>query len=83
MSIKRYGRVSVRRDLPTHNLEHGDVATVVDFAPDPDSGEDGCVLEFYTAAGDLLASITVSMEDVQPLQDNELLCVRKVLKPIA
>ena len=82
MSIKRYGRVSLRRDLPKHNLEHGDVATVVDFRPEPESGEDGCILEIYSAAGDLIATCTVAEEDVQSLQDNEILCVRKMLKPI-
>ncbi len=83
MALKRYVRVSMRRDLSAHNLEHGDVGTVVDFAPDPDSGDDGCVLEIYSAAGDLIASCIVSEEDVQPLQDNEILCVRKMLKKIA
>lgn len=72
----------MRCDLTKHNLEQGDVATVVDFAPEPETGEDGCVLEVYNAAGDLLASMTVAIEDVQPLQVNEILCVRKVLKPI-
>ena len=72
----------MRCDMPAHNLELGDVATVVNFAPVPGSGEEGCVLEVYNAVGDLLATPTVPMEDVQPVQDNEILCVRKLLKPI-
>jgi hypothetical protein len=82
MNLKRYARVSMRCNVSRHNLEQGDVGTVVDFAPDPDSGEDGCVLEFYNATGELLAKVTVSQEDVQPLQFNEVLCVRKLLQPI-
>ena len=82
MLIKRYARVSLRRELPSHHLERGDVATVVDFAPVPETGDEGCVLEVYNAVGELIGTVTVSEVDVQPLQDNEILCVRKLTKPI-
>jgi hypothetical protein len=80
MTAKRYERVSLRRDLPEYNLLNGDVATVVDFAAIPDTGEEGCVLEAYSAVGELLATVTVPYSDIQPLQQNEIFCVRRVTK---
>lgn len=81
MTAKRYERVSLRRDLPEYNLLNGDVATVVDFAAIPDTGEEGCVLEAYSAVGELFATVTVSLGDIKPLQKNEIFCVRRVNKP--
>jgi len=41
MSLPLYQRVALRRDLPEHNLRRGDVATLLDFVPHPESGEQG------------------------------------------
>ena len=41
--------VSLTRDLPEYGLRTGDIATLIDFVPHPNNGEEGCVLEIFNA----------------------------------
>lgn len=78
MSLPLYERVALKRDLPEHGLKSGDVATLVDYAPHPDGGEPGCVLEVFNALGESIAVVAVRESDVEGLHADEVLTVRQL-----
>jgi hypothetical protein len=39
--MELYQEVSLTRDLPEYGLRAGDIATLVDFVPHPNNGEEG------------------------------------------
>jgi hypothetical protein len=61
------------RDLPEHGLRAGDLGAVVDVHL-PDSLE----VEFVTAAGRTTALLTLSVKDVRPIADTDLVAVRSL-----
>lgn len=71
-----YVRVALRCDLEQYGLKAGDVATLIDYAPHPAGGPDGCVLEVFNALGESIAVITVKASDVAQLQADDVLSVR-------
>lgn len=76
MTIKLYEQVALRRDFPEHNLKQGDIATLVEYVPHPDGGEEGCILEIFNAIGDSIAVIVVPVSAIEPLHADEILNVR-------
>jgi hypothetical protein len=75
-----YERVALRRDFPEHDLKKGDVAVLLDYVPHPGGGEDGCVLEVFNALGDSIAVATVKESEIESLQANEVLAIRRLAK---
>lgn len=80
MTLELYQEVALTRDLPEYNLRAGDIATLVDFVPHPNHGEDGCVLEVFNAVGESLAVIAVPISVVAALRPDEILAVRSLVK---
>lgn len=80
MKLDLYQRVALAVDQPSMGLKKGDVATLVDYVPHPSGGEDGCVLEVFNAIGDSIAVVTVKESHVEPLQQDEVLAVRHLVK---
>ncbi|MBE9014593.1 DUF4926 domain-containing protein [Chroococcidiopsis sp. CCALA 051] len=78
MNFEFYQRVALTRDLSEHQLKIGDVATLIDFVPHPSSGEDGCVLEVFSATGESIAVVIVPKSDLKPLKNDEILTVRSL-----
>lgn len=76
MDFELYQSVALSRDLPEHQLKAGDVATLIDFVPHPSGGENGCVLEVFSAAGESIAVTLVPMSDIKTLKNDEVLTVR-------
>ncbi|MEX2307615.1 MAG: DUF4926 domain-containing protein [Pirellulales bacterium] len=75
-----YERVALARDLDEHGLKRGDVATIVDTVPHPDGGPEGLVLEVTNALGESLEVVVVTAADVAPLNADEVLAVRPLVK---
>ncbi|HEX4143176.1 MAG TPA: DUF4926 domain-containing protein [Pirellulales bacterium] len=75
-----YQRVALSRDVAEHGFRRGDVATLVDYVPHPSEGPEGCVLEVFNALGESLAVITVSVNDIEPLEADEILSVRHLAR---
>ena len=71
-------KLELTRDLPEHRLRAGDIATLVDFVPHPDGGEDGCLLEVYNAVGESIAVVAVPISAVSALRADEILSVRSL-----
>ncbi|MBZ0167977.1 hypothetical protein MELA_02843 [Candidatus Methylomirabilis lanthanidiphila] len=62
-------------DLPQHRLRRGDIVKLVDhhFAPD---GMDGYSIEVFNAVGNTIAATAVPASTLEPLREDEVLCVR-------
>lgn len=75
-----YQKVSLNRDFPEYNLAKGDIATLIDFVPHPEQGEDGYVLEIFNAVGESINVIIVPLSAVESLRDDEILTVRSSIK---
>jgi hypothetical protein len=73
MKYKLLDTVVLARDLPQHGLRAGDLGAVVEvYEPD------GLEVEFVTASGKTQALITLNVNDVRPVQENDLVAVRSV-----
>ena len=73
MKYKLLDTVVLDRDLPQHGLRAGDLGAVVEvYEPD------GLEVEFVTASGKTQALVTLNINDVRPVQENDLVAVRSV-----
>lgn len=73
MKYKLLATVVLNRDLPQHGLRAGDLGAVVEvYEPD------GLEVEFVTASGKTQALVTLNVNDVRPVQENDLVAVRSV-----
>jgi hypothetical protein len=75
MTYKPLDVVVLDRDIPERGLRRGDLGAVVEVYP-----PDGLEVEFVTAAGKTEAVVTLSVRDVRPSGDGDLLAVRHVGK---
>jgi hypothetical protein len=73
-----YQRVALRRDVSSHGLKAGDVATLLEYVEHPTGGPQGCVLEVFNALGDSIAVVAVEAADIEPLNSDEVLSVRRL-----
>jgi uncharacterized protein DUF4926 len=73
MTYKALDTVVLNRDLPEHGLRKGDLGAIVQvYEPD------GLEIEFVTASGKTQALVTLTVKDVRPVQDGDLIAVRSV-----
>jgi hypothetical protein len=79
-NLKLYEQVVLRRDVPADGLKAGDVAMLVELVPGPAEGSQGAVLEVFNALGQTLCVTSVSADDVEPLQENEIFSVRRLAR---
>jgi hypothetical protein len=82
MSLPLYQRVALRRDLPEQNLRRGDVATLLDYVPHPEGGEQGCLVEVFNALGESIAVVAVPESDIEGLRADEVLAVRPLARAV-
>ena len=59
------------RDVPEAGLRTGDLGAIVQTY-----GAEAVEVEFVTASGRTQALLTLAVEDVRPVRDNDLLAVR-------
>jgi Domain of unknown function (DUF4926) len=73
MKYKLLDTVVLDRDLPQHGLRAGDLGAVVEvYEPE------GLEVEFVTASGKTQALVTLNVNDVRAVQENDLVAVRSV-----
>ncbi len=75
MKPKLFEEVIINRDFPEYNIAKGDIAILNDFVTDP-LGEEGCVLEIYTAMGAFVTVVSLPMTSIETLQPTDRLSVR-------
>ena len=72
MTIATLDTVVLDRDLPEHGLRRGDLGAVVEvYEPD------GLEVEFVRASGRTQALVELSIADVRPVEDDDLIAVRR------
>jgi hypothetical protein len=76
MKLNLFQEVVINCDFPELKIAAGDIAILNDYVVDR-SGEEGCVLEIYTAAGVFVSVVTLPAESIEPLQESDRLSVRK------
>lgn len=70
-SYRELDTVVLQRDMPASGLKVGDLGAVVHvYAPG------AMEVEFVTASGRTQALLTLQVDDVRPVRDNDLLAVR-------
>lgn len=79
MKIELYEQVALKHDIVDYGLKRGDVATLVEYVPHPEAGEEGCILEVFNAVGDSIAVLVVPVSAIEALQANEILSVRALV----
>ena len=78
MKYELFTKVALRADIPEHKLRAGDVATVVEHHPGRPGQEPGYSLEVFNAVGDTLAVVTLRESEIAPLNNGEILHVRRL-----
>lgn len=65
--------VVLNRDVAEQGLRRGDLGAIVEiYAPN------GLDVEFVTASGRTQALVTLTKEDVRPVEDHDLIAVRPI-----
>ncbi len=67
MKPEVYSRVIVTLDLPQEDVRRGDIATVVEYVPHPNGGEEGAILEIFDTLGNSLGVVIVPVSAIAPL----------------
>lgn len=80
--VELYKEVALIRDIPTENLQKGDVATLIDIVPHPSQGEEGAVLELFNAIGESIAVALVPISAIAPLRSDQMPAVRPLLEAV-
>lgn len=75
MTFQLYTDAVLTRDIPEHDLRAGDVVKVIDYHP-MRGGEDGYSIEVFNALGQTVAVTSMPESSIEPLQENEVYCIR-------
>jgi len=75
MKFELFKEVIFARDLPEHQIQKGDVATVIDYFDNP---EPGYALEVFDALGNTVDVLSVPEYFLEPIHEGERLQVRHV-----
>ena len=75
MNLKLYTDASLSMDLPDCGLRRGDIVKLVDELTAPD-GTRGYAVEVFNALGETIDVYTIPASAVEPLREDEVLCVR-------
>ncbi|MEM9090897.1 MAG: DUF4926 domain-containing protein [Cyanobacteria bacterium P01_F01_bin.53] len=78
MKLALYQEIALNRDFPDHTLHKGDIATLIDYVPHPEGGEDGAILEVFNALGDTVSVITVPASSIAALQSSDIFSIRRL-----
>jgi hypothetical protein len=76
MKLDLFQEVVINRDIPELKIITGDIAILNDYVTDK-NGHEGCVLEIYTAAGNFVGVVTLPIENIEPLRQEDRLTVRR------
>ena len=80
MTLKLFQRAVLTRDLPEQGLRAGDVGVIVEHYPPRGDTEEGYELEFFSAAGQTIAVVSVPGTGVREAGLHEVLSVREMVR---
>lgn len=75
MKLELYTDAALSMDLPECGLRRGDIVKLVDALTAPD-GTHGYAIEILNALGETVDVHTIPASAVEPLREDEILCVR-------
>jgi len=75
MTLELYADAVLTCDVPAYRLKRGDIVKLVDRHVAPD-GAEGYSIEVFNALGDTIAVTAVPASALEPLVEDEVLCVR-------
>ena len=75
-----YSRVVVTLDLPQEDVRRGDIATVVEYVPHPNEGEEGAILEIFDTLGNSLGVVIVPVSAIAPLSRGMVPAARPTIR---
>ena len=78
MNLELYTDAAVATDLPESNLRRGDMVKIVDELTAPD-GARGYAVEVLNALGETIDVRTVPASALEPLREDDLLCIRRLV----
>ncbi|MEL6555140.1 MAG: DUF4926 domain-containing protein [Cyanobacteria bacterium J06621_11] len=78
MKLALYEEVALNCDFLNHNLYKGDIATLIDYVPHPQQGEEGAILEVFNALGDSISVVTVPVSSIDALQPTDIPSIRRL-----
>ena len=76
MKHNLFDRVALTADVPQHNLQVGDVATVVEHHFGTQGQEEGYIVEEFNAVGESVAVVTLKESEIDSLNAKGILNVR-------
>ena len=76
MKHNLFDRVTLTVDVPQHNLQVGDVATVVEPHVGTQGQEKGYTVEVFNAVGESVAVVTLKESEIDSLNAKVILHVR-------
>ena len=77
MSVRVLDQVVLVCDLPSEGLRTGDVGVLVE----QHGATGGCEVEFLDATGETEAVVTLALDDIRPLERDDLWAVRPYTRP--
>lgn len=80
MTLKLFQRAVLTRDLPEKALRTGDVGVIVEHYPSRGDTPEGYEIEFFTAAGETIAVVSVPAVAVREASGHEVLNVREIVR---
>ena len=80
MKFELYKEVALATDIPEHNLQVGDIATVVDYLTSEVTGEQGYALEVFNTRGETVDVLFVAASSIKPLSSNAVWHERDLAK---
>ena len=75
MKLELYTDAALSMDLPEYGLRRGDIVKLVDELTAPD-GTRGYAIEILNVLGETIDVHTIPASAVEPLREDEILCVR-------
>ena len=78
MKFELFTRVALATDFTEHRLRKGDIATIVEYHAGKPGQEPGYSLEIFDAVGNTVAVVTARESQLDALNSNELLHVRRL-----
>ena len=76
MKHNLFDRVTLTVDVPQHNLQDGDVATVVENHGGTQGQEEGYTVDVFNAVGESVAVVTLKESEIDSLNAKGILHVR-------
>ena len=78
MKLDLFQEVVITRDFSEHSIVRGDIAVLNDYVKDS-TGEEGCILEVYTAAEKFVGVVILPIDSIEVLQESTRLSVRRLI----